>query len=315
MTPALSTTAVYPRTWGEFIPPVVRLQLLVLAGLIGLAYWGPIRGNLVWKWSHDGNWSHGWLVPAFSLYFLVTHRAELFRARLRPNYLGAVVIAGSLALYLGSVWVLRMAYPQLVSLLGVMFGLALLFGGWPLLRVVWFPIAFLLLAMPLPDRHYVALTMPLRMFASQVAALVMPLFAPGLMTEAQGVVIDYLMPGRPPGTLNIEEACSGMRLMMAFVTLGVASAYIGERPVWQRALMVLGCIPIAVFCNALRVTITGLLFVYGYEDYARGTAHQMLGILMLVVALGLFQLIGFVLSRMWVEEEDGEEEQREEAPA
>ena len=104
----------------------------------------------------------------------------------------------------------------------------------------------------------------------------MPWFAKGLYTEAQAVVIDYVMPGRPPGQLNVEEACSGMRLMMAFVTLGVAMAYLRDRPAWQRIVMVLSCVPIAVFCNSIRVTTTGLLHVHGRQELAAGTAHQLL---------------------------------------
>lgn len=303
MPPSTAGTTTWPRSWGEFIPGVARVQLVILAALVALVYWGPIRDDLMWKWRTDGNWSHGWLVPVFSLYFLYIHRDELFRCRLRPSFLGAGVIAVSLAGYLYFLLLVGMTYPQLVSLLGVMVGLVLLFGGWSLLRVTWFPIGFLLLAMPLPESRYVALTLPLRQLASIVAASAMELLSPSLYTEAQGVVIDYMGPGTA-GTLNVEEACSGMRLMMAFVTLGVAMAYLGRRPFWQRLLMVLSCVPIAVFCNAVRVTTTGLFQVHGHGDLAKGTPHQLLGIAMLVLALGLYAALGFVLSRLFVDATD-----------
>jgi exosortase len=213
-------------------------------------------------------------------------------------------------------WRFRMAYPQALSLVGAVFGLTLLFGGWSVMRVAWFPIAFLVLAVPFPDRYYVELSMPLRRWASTAAAALMPLLADGLHTEAQAVVIDYIAPGRPPGTLNVEEACSGMRLLMAFVTLGVAMAYLGERPWWQRAIMIAFCIPIALVCNTIRVTMTGLLYVYGdvspawlqtcgiasVRDLAQGTPHQMLGLLMLLIALGCYAVIGYVLSHLLVED-------------
>ncbi|MGB2987212.1 MAG: exosortase/archaeosortase family protein, partial [Phycisphaerae bacterium] len=116
------------------------------------------------------------------------------------------------------------------------------------------------------------------------------------------VVIDYVMPGMPPDSLKVEEACSGMRSLMAFVTLGVAMAYLGERPTWQRIVMILTCLPIAVLCNTIRVTVTGLLIVTGHPELARGTAHQMLGILMFGIALGLFALVGTVVDHLFVEE-------------
>ncbi len=89
---------------------------------------------------------------------------------------------------------------------------------------------------------------------------------------------------------------------MAFVTLGVAMAYLGDRPTWQRLVMVFACVPIAIFCNTIRVTTTGLFFVYGHEDLARGTPHQLLGFAMLALALGSFSLLGYVLSHLFVED-------------
>ncbi len=269
--------------------------------LLVLAYWGPIRHYLVARWITDGNWSHGWLIPLFSLYFLGTRWEELLRCVPHPSYIGAGLLVASLGLYVWSAWWARMAYPQSLSLIGSIFGVTLLMGGTALIRIVWFPIAFLALAIPLPQSVYVELTRPLRELASTVAASVMPLFVSGLHTEAQAVVIDYIRPGFPPGQLNVEEACSGMRLMMAFATLGVAMAYLGDRPLWQRAVLVLSCVPIAVLCNAIRVTITGLLTITGHREYAEGTPHQLLGIAMLAVAFGCYSAIGYVMSHLFIE--------------
>ncbi len=91
---------------------------------------------------------------------------------------------------------------------------------------------------------------------------------------------------------------------MAFVALGVAMAYLDERPLWHRLVMVASCVPVAVFCNAVRVTTTGLLYVYGYRDLARGTPHQLLGMATLLIALALFSLLRYVLSNLFVETPD-----------
>ena len=291
-------------SWNGSISTVARIRIAVVAALVLAAYWGPIRHYLVARWLVDGNWSHGWLIPLFSVYFLVMRREDLARCVPRPNYLGAVILALSLAVYFWSAWRARMAYPQSLSLVGTIFGATLLLGGWSVMRVAWFPIAFLFFAIPLPKSLYVELTRPLRELASTAAAAVMPLLVPGLHTQAQAVVIDYVRPGMAPGQLNVEEACSGMRLMMAFVTLGVAMAYLGDRPLWQRVIMVASCLPIAVLCNAVRVTITGLLTITGHAEYAQGTPHQLLGMAMLLIALGCFSLIGYVLSHLFVEAAD-----------
>lgn len=301
MSVAPSSSAALPPDWRTLIPPAARLRLAVIMGLLAWAYWDVLTQQLAWPWMNDANWSHGWLIPVFSLYFLHTRRDQLSACAPRANYWGAILLALSLTAYFVSAWRLRMAYPQALSLVGAIFGLTLLMGGWAIMRVAWFPIAFLVLSVPLPAQYYVNLTMPLRRLASQVAAAVMPLFAPGLHTEAQSVVIDYIMPGYGSGQLNVEEACSGMRSIMAFVTLGVAMAYLHERPAWQRVILVLLCVPIAVFCNAIRVTVTGLLYVYNHRSLAEGTPHTLLGVLMFVVALGLFSLVGYVLQRLFVD--------------
>ncbi len=289
------------RSWRDFAPPAARLRLAFVTALVLFIYWEPIRHTMISRWISDGNWSHGWLIPAFSIYFLASKREELLCCPMGSSYVGAVIVALSLGAFFFSAWWARMAYPQALTLIGTLAGLVLLMGGWRLLRLVWFPIAFLALAIPLPHRLYFQLTTPLRIMASKASAALLPLLVPGLHTESQAVVIDYLRPGSPPGQLNVEEACSGMRLMMAFVTLGVAMAYLGDRPAWQRAVMVAACLPIAVFCNIIRVTTTGYLTIIGRTDLAQGTAHQMLGIAMLIVALGLFSLLGYVLSHLFID--------------
>ncbi|MFQ5463874.1 MAG: exosortase/archaeosortase family protein [Phycisphaerae bacterium] len=276
-------------------------QAIVLAALIILAYWDTIRGDLIGRWISDGNWSHSWLIPLFSVYLLYGRYDELRAARVEPGWTGTLVLAASLMLFFVAGWVLRIAYLQRVSLVGTILGTTLLMAGWSVLRIAFVPIGLLLLAIPLPAQLYIDLTTPLRELATTIAATVLPMFCPGLMVESQAVVIDYFLPGSPPGQLNVEEACSGMRLMMAFVTLGVVMAYLKNRPGWHRVVLVLSCLPIVVLCNSVRVTITGLLHIHGYLDWARGTPHQLLGISMLFLALGLFAVVGLVLDHLFVE--------------
>ncbi len=224
---------------------------------------------------------------------------------------GCILLA--LAIYFWTLWVRPVSYVRPLCFVATIGGITLFLGGWQVLRVAWFPIAFLVLAIPLPQTLYVDMTIPLRKIASVVAATFLSAL-PDLHTEVSGVVIDYIYRGTA-GSLNVEQACSGMRLTMAFVTLGIAMAYLGNRPYWQRAVMVISCIPIAVCCNIIRVTITGLLFVFQNEPIGQrlhldrltgDTPHALLGIAMLPVALGLFTIVGWVLSNLFVE--DAEEE-------
>ena len=285
--PGLSSTAI--------------VQIITVAALLLAVFWVPIRQSLIYRWSNDANWSHGWLIPLFSLYFLYLRRDEIAAAPRKTNYGGLFILIAALATYLAYLVVWPRVYPRAAAIVPAIFGATLLLGGWSLMRMVWFPIAFLILAVPLPDGVYFQVTWPLRQAASFLATVVLPVI-PGVETELGGrTVIDYYYQGRK-GSLNVAEACSGMRLIMAFVTLGVVMAYLGDRRLWQRIILVACCIPIAVACNSLRVFITGLLVITDHGEWARGTPHALLGIAMLPIALGLFALVGFVLKHLFVEE-------------
>lgn len=272
-------------------------QAAVLAILVAALYWHVLY-VLVYKWTNVGDWSHGFLIPVFSLYYLYNQRHRLPAATVRPGYPGLAVVFLGFALYLLGVYG-RMDYFKSLSLLVTIFGVIYVVCGWPVARWSWFAVAFLFFALPLPQRLYEQITMPLQQIASAVSALLLNLL-PGMDAEAENIVVSYLYKG-VEGELNVEQACSGIRLMMAFVALGVAMAFVAERPLWHRMVMVLSCIPIAIFCNVVRVTTTGLFIVFGRPDLARGSYHAMLGLSMLVVAFGLFGLISYILGNLFVE--------------
>jgi exosortase len=184
----------------------------------------------------------------------------------------------------------------------VLGAVVLFLGGWVLIKYTWLPIAFLVFAVPLPNRYYVSLTMPMRQLASKVAAALLNLVNQ-MEATASGVVIDVIYKGQrlePP--LNVAEACSGMRLLMAFLALGVAMAYLHYRPVWQRLVLLASTIPIAVFCNIIRVTVTGFIYILIHPKYAQGIYHDILGMAMLPLAFGLYGFLAWFMASLFVEE-------------
>ncbi len=279
-----------------------RIRIAIVALLLFAAYRVPISDLIVYRWWNDANWSHGWLVPFFSLYFLTTLRAKISRVEVRPSWWGLGLLLAALTSYFWFLIILPVGYPRALSIVPAILGVTLLLGGWGILRTVWFSILYLVLAIPLPGGLYFSITFPLRLISTKVAS-VLTAWITGAHTETSGAVIDYLYNGQE-GQLNVEEACSGMRLMMAFFALGLAMSYLGERPAWQRVVLALSCIPIAIICNVIRVTMTGCIHIFEYESWAKGTPHELLGLAMLPIAFGLFALVGFVLKNLVVEEED-----------
>ena len=174
-----------------------------------------------------------------------------------------------------------------------------------MVRYAWLPIGFLVFAVPLPQRYYFRLTMPMRLLAANIAAALLELVK-GLETTVNGVVISVVYNGRRmEPDLNVAEACSGMRLLMAFLALGVAMAYLHYRPIWQRLILLASTVPIAVLCNIVRVTVTGFIYVLVHPRYTQGVYHDLLGLAMLPLAFGLYGFLAWFISGLFIEETEG----------
>jgi exosortase len=302
------------------------VKVLILGGLLGFLFYHEIE-RIVRLWATDPNWSHGFLIPLLSLYFLHQKRREVLgleyvrdpladvrRGRrpgpLRPtqtraNYLGLLLLLFVLAFYVfNMVSPAGYAYLGPVSLIAAVGAVILFLGGWRLVRPTWLPIAFLLFAVPLPRRYYVELTMPMRHVSAVTATGFLNLVR-DLDATTSGAIIEIVYKGRslePP--LEVAEACSGMRLLMAFLALGVAMAYLHERPTWQRIVLLLSTVPIAILCNIARVTTTGFLYVLAGPPYTQGVYHDLLGLAMLPVAFGLYGALAWFMAHLFVEDED-----------
>ncbi len=281
--------------------PFVLFQMAVLAAVLAWQYWYVIE-RLISLWRNKGDWSHGFIIPLFSIYYLYLRRDRmplpLAGSSLASRVAGGLIITVAFLLYLRSTMV-QQEYPKSIALVATVLGASLMVAGWPITRWAWFAIGFLLFALPVPDRIYEQLTMPLREVAAVTSAAILAII-PGMIAEPQGALVEYIYNGRT-GTLDVERACSGMRLLVTMSALGVAMAFLNERPLWQRLIVILACVPIAIFCNIIRVTTTGFLYVFGRDDLATGAPHMLLGLSMLVIAFALYSGMNYVLSHLFVD--------------
>ncbi len=278
------------------------IKMLIIGGILCYLFRTEI-GAIVRVWSTDSSWSHGFLIPLFSLYLVNQHREEILNLQTRPNYLGLLFLLGTLVLYaFDKASPAGYAYLQQISIITTLGAIVLFLGGWRLVKYVWLPIAYLLFAVPLPQRFYVAVTMRMQFLASEVTTVLLNLIR-DLEATASGVVIDVVYKGqRLQPSLNVAEACSGMRLLMAFLALGVAMAYLHYRPLWQRSVLLLSTIPIAILCNIVRVTTTAFIYILWKPQYAQGIYHDMLGIAMLPLAFALYGVIAWFMANLFIEE-------------
>jgi exosortase len=196
-----------------------------------------------------------------------------------------------------------------VGMVIAIFGAVLTLAGWGVMRIAWFPIAFLLCALPWPGLFYSRVAMPLQTIAAYVGVMVMQLC--GVEAEYSGTVMYIYTPGNPmPRPLNVAEACAGIKSLMTFVTLAAALAFLSNRPLWQKLFVTAAAVPIAILSNVIRVAGQGLLDRYVSQEWSTGFAHGFAGVVFLIpgflVIMGMFWL----LDKLFIEEvvDDDEDE-------
>jgi len=280
------------------------IKILIIGGLFCFLFRNEIEG-IVNRWLVDSSWSHGFLIPLFSLYFVNQKREEILHIalndELRPNYLGLVFLIFGILFYPFNIVHFQYVYLGSLDMIATLGAIVFFLGGWRLVKHTWLPIAFLIFAVPLPERYYKELTIPMRQWAATVASGLLDL-VPRLEAMANGVVIDVYYKGKPlEPPLDVAEACSGMRLLMAFLALGVAMAYLHYRPLWQRIILLASTVPIAILCNIVRVTVTGFIYVLIHPKYAQGIYHDMLGLAMLPLAFGLYGVLAWFMSSLFID--------------
>lgn len=285
------------------------IKVAVISGLIWWIFREEING-IVRQWVTNPSWSHGFLIPVFSLYFLNQSKDEILAIKEpRPSwFVGLLCLLFFLVLYPVNIVMLKFMYGKPLIMIAVIGSAVLFIGGWKILKYTWLPVAYLFFAVPLPGRLYFQLTNPMRQLAAQVATLVLNL-VPQLEATVQGSTIDVMYKSvvMEPG-LDVADACSGMRLLMAFVALGVAMAYLHWRPIWQRLVLLATTVPIAILCNIVRVTVTGFIYILGNPKYAQGIYHDMLGMLMLPLAFVLYGGLAALMENLFIDEGQIEEE-------
>ena len=257
-----------------------------LAAAVIWLYAGVVPG-VVRQWADDEDYSHGFFVLPLAAYFLWERRHQLRDAAPRPSALGLMVLAGSLLCFVAGQFGSELFLTR-VSLIGVVAGLVLFLCGWRHLRLAAFPLAFLLLMIPLPEIIFNRITFPLQMLASQVGETMIA--ATGVPVMREGNVL--LLPNR---TLEVAEACSGIRSLMSLVMLALVLGYFTERRTWVRAAIALAAVPIAVVANAIRVAGTGVASYWISPAAADGFFHTFSGWLMFIVALGALLVFQRVL--------------------
>jgi exosortase len=253
----------------------IAALLLVFAGSFAVLYHHVIY-KLISDWYTDENYSHGFLIIPIALFFIWERRAKLKEAAIKPNSIGVIVVLGSMAFLLAGILGSELFLTR-ISMLGTIAGAVLFIYGWNYLKVLILPIAFLLLMIPIPAIIFNQIAFPLQLLASRFGEMALTAWQIPVLRE--GNVINLANT-----SLEVAEACSGIRSLISLLTLGIVYGYFTDSRIWVRVILAIGTIPIAIAANGIRVAGTGIAAHYYGPEAAQGFFHTFSGWLIFIAA-------------------------------
>ncbi len=282
----VSQPSVVPTTW-----PWPRLA--AVGGLLGAAfvwsYW-PTLGSLADTWNHVQDYSHGYLVAPLAVYFLWARRDRMPAPSAGLAWPGLVLLAISLVMrYVGAWYYLESLdgwsiLPWVAGVVWLFLGRA--YAWWCLPSVL-----FLAFMVRLPFRVELALSLPLQTIATKMSCWVLQVLGQPALAEGHTIRLGE-------NTLEIEQACSGLRIFIGIGALAFAYVVIVRRALWEKAVLVLSVVPIALIANATRIVVTGLLYQHVSGEAAKKFSHDLAGWIMILYAAGLFALVLWYLGKL-----------------
>jgi len=260
---------------------ISQSQWLLLALLFTsfiLVYF-PVWESLVRTWYNSDDYSHGFFIVPICVFIVWQKRETLTETQIRPSAWGLVVIMLALLMYLvGHLG--EIATIASFSMVPVLAGLIIYFFGFQMFKELLFPLFLLLFMIPVPAQIYATLTIPLQLFVSIVSTGAARIL--GIPIFREGNVINL-----PQYTLQVVEACSGLRSMISLLTLSAVFAYMTLRSNILRTILFITGIPAAIVVNIFRVLLMILAFYYFHYDLARGSVHTIFGVVIFILALAI----------------------------
>ncbi len=289
---ALKSTSQTPdaqqRTW-------ILIAILTIATV-----WAFLNGLRETAGAWDSpEYSHGYLIPLFAIALLAMRR-EPFAEQVPPahRWIGIGILAGAMIVRIVAAYTVTMTVDRLMFLpcLAAVFVIA---GGLRTLRWAGPPIAFLVFMYPLPRALMDGLLRPLQSLATGCSVYALQTLGVEAYRDGNIIKLEKM-------DMGVVDACSGLRMATIFLALATAIAMISTtRPWWERLVIFLSAVPIALAVNVIRITLMGLLFNFGIKDeIAKMITHDGAGLLMMPMAIGLMYLECQVLMRLIVEDDD-----------
>lgn len=283
---------------GPFTQTGVLITGLLAAAFIGLFFrWFYTQGRFSAKFIED--WGHSFVIPGISIYLLWRHREALAKVKTSVFWPGLAPFLLGIATYFAGIVTIRNHMVQGFAMILTLFGLVLLMLGPKVMRFAFMPIAFLVFGVTLSQMVMEKVTFQLKLIASKGSYIMLDVLGPvfGYSVELTGNTLHIFPKAGGEIPLNVADACSGMRMVIAFFALAGAVALLTTNRWWQRIALMLLAGPVAVAMNVVRVGVLGLVSLVD-PDLASGDAHMVIGTILLVPSLLFFLGLGWVLERL-----------------
>lgn len=291
-------------------PRIVALSLLLVGFVAVFWRWFVTQHRYSSEFIQD--WGHAYVVPLIAAYIVSRRWNEVIRTPVAVFWPGLLAFIAGLSAYFFFVVGFPNHMSQGFSLVLAVFGLVLFTMGPAMMRILFLPIAFLLFGVTISDQIMILITFKLQNISAwggyYFLAVLSPIF--GFTVSLTGNNIEIVKNDGSTIPLGIAEACSGMRMVVAFIALAGAVALLSCQLWWQRTAVMLLAVPVAVLMNLVRIAVLGLLSLID-PKLATGDAHIFVGTLLLIPALGLFMAAVWSLDKIWI---PGEAEKPEPAP-
>ena len=269
--------------------PWTVILFSIVSILLAFIYWDALV-ELLERWELQEEYSHSYLLPLVTTYFIWLKKDELAKMAFSPSWLGfSLVLFSMVVFFVGKVSILYILIQY--SLIGVLIGLVWAVTGNAALKKIIVPLLILAFAIPLPYFIEVLLSAKLQLLSSQLGVKFIRWC--NIPVYLEGNVIDLGV-----YKLQVVEACSGLRYLFPLMSLGFICAYMYDAPFWKRAVIFLSAIPITVFMNSFRIGVIGVMVEKWGVPAAEGFLHDFEGWVVFMFCLLLLLLEMFILTRI-----------------
>ncbi len=267
---------------GHFVKENYRL--LFLSILFLLTY----IPTFLWMWErwfvHDSYYTHGILIPFVTCFLIWQKREELVQMKPIGSPLGVPLVISGLLIHLVSS-LLRVYFTSGFSFLIVLIGLILYFYGMAILKKIWFPIAFLVFMIPIPEVAIANISFRMKLFAAELATVCLNHMRLPALREGSVIMMRH-------ANITVDDVCSGLRSLIALTALGSIFAYLMTSTLIKKIFLFFSTIPIAIITNIFRIVFLATIAEIWGPRYAQGFIHDLSGFSVFFLAFILLFSVG-----------------------